>query len=365
MGIGRLSDGLAPTPPMGWNSWNRFQGNIDERLVIETAEAIVATGLRDAGYRYVVVDDGWMAPERDRRGDIVPDPARFPHGIAAVAERVHALGLRFGLYTDAGTKTCMGLPASLGYEFRDARRFAEWGVDYLKVDWCHTSGMGPRTLYAKWAMALHATGRPIVFSVCEWGRARPWEWAGSLAHLWRTTWDIQPDWTSVTTILDKQAELHRYSGPDHWNDPDMLEVGNGALTSEENRAHFALWAMCAAPLMAGNDIRAMSEEVQAVLTASEIIAVDQDPLGLQGRRLKRENGCEVWLRELADGGRVVAALNRGSGRHEIAVGLGELGIGGRARVRDLWQRADRAPANGDLVVEAGPHSATVLRIAPY
>jgi len=180
MGIGRLSDGLAPKPPMGWNSWNRFGVKIDEALVLETAEAMVTSGLRDAGYRYVVIDDGWMASERDRNGNFVADPEKFPAGMKELADRIHSLGLRFGIYTDAGTKTCQDLPASLGYEFRDARRFAEWGVDYVKVDWCHTDGMGPRALYAKWAMALRATGRPIVLSICEWGRARPWEWAGEL-----------------------------------------------------------------------------------------------------------------------------------------------------------------------------------------
>jgi len=366
MGLGRLSDGLAPTPPMGWNSWNRFKGNVDERLVIESAEAMVASGMRDAGYRYVVVDDGWMAPQRDRDGELVADPARFPRGIAAVADRVHALGLGFGIYTDAGTNTCMGLPASLGYEFRDARRFAEWGVDYLKVDWCHTSGMGPRTLYAKWAMAVHATRRPIVLSICEWGRARPWEWAGSIGHLWRTTWDIQPDWPSVMAILDRQADLHRFSGPDHWNDPDMLEVGNGELTIDESRAHFALWAILAAPLMAGNDLRDMPDEVRGAITAPEIIAIDQDPLGRQGRRVQSKDACEVWLRELAGGSRVVAALNRGTASREIAVTFGELGIDDRrVRVRDLWERADRSTAAGEILADTAPHSATVLRLVPY
>jgi alpha-galactosidase len=366
MGIGRLSDGFAPTPPMGWNSWNRFQGNIDERLVIETAEALVASGMRDVGYRYVVVDDGWMAPERDRHGDLVPDPSRFPRGIAAVAERVHALGLRFGLYTDAGTKTCMGLPASLGYEFRDARRFAEWGVDYLKVDWCHTSGMGPRTLYAKWAMALQATGRRIVLSICEWGRAHPWEWAGTIGHLWRTTPDIQPEWSSLMAILDKQAALHPFAGPDHWNDPDMLEVGNGELTNAESRAHFALWSIMAAPLMAGNDLRAMPDELRDILTAPEILAIDQDGLGRQGRRVRSENGHEIWLREIADGSFAVAALNRGTVASEMRLSLAELGIPHRrVHVRDLWERADLPAAAGETLVATAPHSATVLRLAPY
>ena len=367
MGIGRPSDGLAPTPPMGWNSWNFFKGNIDERVIIETAEAIVASGMRDAGYRFVVVDDGWMAPERDRHGDLVPEPSRFPRGIAYVAERVHALGLRFGIYTDAGTKTCMGLPASLGYEFRDARRFAEWGVDYVKVDWCHTDGLGPRTLYAKWANALHAAGRPIVFSICEWGRAHPWEWAGSLGHLWRTCWDIQPDWSSIATILDRQSELHSYAGPGHWNDPDMLEVGNGELTADENRAHFALWAMLAAPLMAGNDIRAMAPDVREILTAPELIALNQDPLGKQARRIRRDETGDVWVRELADGSRAVALLNVGDATRGIDVRADELGFAPNAhvRIRDLWQRADAGGSRSDVSADVRPHSAAVLRIAGY
>ena len=365
MGIGRLSDGLAPTPPMGWNSWNFFKGANDERVVIETAEAMVSTGMRDAGYRYVVIDDGWMAPERDANGDFVPDPDKFPHGIAHVAERVHALGLRFGIYTDAGTKTCMDLPASLGYEFRDARRFAEWGVDYVKVDWCHTDGMGPRALYAKWALALAAAKRPIVLSICEWGRAHPWEWAGTLGHLWRTSWDIQPTWESVTKVLARQVDLHPYAGPDHWNDPDMLEVGNGELTDDENRAHFAMWAMLAAPLMAGNDLRAMRDDVREILLAPEILALAQDPLGRQAHRVSREGDAEVWCRETADGSRAVALLNLGDRSREIAVRTETLGLRERIRARDLWQRSDIAGTEGEIGAKIRPHSAAVLRIAAY
>ena len=367
MGIGKLSDGLAPTPPMGWNSWNRFGVKIDERLVLETAEAIVESGMRDAGYRYVVIDDGWMAPERDRNGDFVADPAKFPSGIAALAERIHALGLRFGIYTDAGTRTCQGLPASLGYEFRDARRFAAWGVDYVKVDWCHTAGLGPRACYAKWAMAIQATRRPIVLSICEWGRARPWEWAGRLGHLWRTCWDIQPEWSSVTTILDRQAELHPYSGPDHWNDPDMLEVGNG-LTASEDRAHFALWAMLAAPLMAGNDLRQMSDGVRAILTATEIVAIDQDALGMQARRVRREEDIEVWVRGLAGSRAVAVALfNRGPQDRELRAGLDEIGFASSdvVRVRDLWLRSDLGERRREIVTTVPSHSAAVLRVSAY
>jgi alpha-galactosidase len=351
---------------MGWNSWNRFGAKIDERIVVETAEAMVETGMRDAGYRYVVIDDGWMAPERDRHGDFVPDPDKFPRGIRAVADRVHELGLLFGIYTDAGTMTCQDLPASLGYEFRDARRFAEWGVDYVKVDWCHTQGLGPRAMYAKWAMALHATGRPMVLSICEWGRAKPWLWAGSLGHLWRTCWDIQPEWSSVLAILDRQADLHSFAGPGHWNDPDMLEVGNGALTLEESRAHFALWCVLAAPLMAGNDPRDMTAEVRDTLVAPDLVAIDQDSAGKQGRRVFRSGETEVWARKLGrEKTHAVVALNRGAVAAEIVVPLASLGIprGAKMGVRDLW-RGTAEVTIGDPVVRVGPRSAAAFEISP-
>jgi alpha-galactosidase len=352
---------------MGWNSWNRFGVQIDERLVLETAEAMVSSGMRDAGYRYVVIDDGWMAPERDRNGDFIADPDKFPSGMKALADRIHGLGLRFGIYTDAGTKTCQDLPASLGYEFRDARRFAEWGVDYVKVDWCHTDGMGPRALYAKWAMALHAVRRPIVLSICEWGRARPWEWAGGIGHLWRTSWDIQPEWSSILGIVDRQAELHRYAGPDHWNDPDMLEVGNGDLTAEQGRAHFALWSMLAAPLMAGNDLRTMTDEVRETLTAPEIVAVDQDAAGRQARRLRRDGDIDIWIRALAaNGDRAIAVLNRGSATREVRVTLEDVGVAPRThvRVRDLCKRANVGEARREILIATSANSATVLGVSP-
>jgi alpha-galactosidase len=282
----------------------------------------------------------------------------------ALSDRIHALELRFGIYTDAGTKTCQDLPASLGYEFRDARRFADWGVDYVKVDWCHTDGMGPRALYAKWAMALSAARRPIVLSICEWGRARPWEWAGEIGHLWRTTWDIQPGWSNIVTILDRQAELHPFAGPDHWNDPDMLEVGNGDLTADQSRAHFAMWSMLAAPLMAGNDLRTMTDEVREILTAPEIVGIDQDPLGRQGRRIRRDGDVDVWVRGLAKDRRAVALFNRGSGPREVRISLEDLGIEPRThvRVRDLWQRTDVGVMRREIVITTSAVSATVLGI---
>jgi alpha-galactosidase len=359
MGFGKLRDGLAPTPPMGWNSWNRFQEAIDEDLIHETAEAIVDTGMRAAGYRYVVIDDCWSEEERDGSGDLVPDRTKFPRGMKALADDVHARGLRFGMYTDAGTKTCAEYPGSLAYEFRDARRFAGWGVDYLKVDWCHTAGMGPRYLYGKWAAALHATSRPIVFSVCEWGRHRPWEWAGTLGHLWRTTGDIVDTWPSMLGILDQQVDLHAFAGPDHWNDPDMLEVGNGGMSESEYRAHFSLWAILAAPLMAGNDLRAMSEPIRRILTAPEIIAVDQDPLGRQGRRVFRDGGAEVWSRDLAGGAAAAVLFNRGEVEREISCEFD-----GRRLVRDLWEREDVGEFDRRYAARVKPHDVVVVKLSP-
>jgi len=364
MGLGRLRDGLAPTPPMGWNSWNRFQTRIDERLIRETAEALVETGMRDAGYRYVVIDDGWEAAERDASGDLLSDPDRFGSGIAALSGSVHELDLRFGIYTDAGTRTCAGYVGSLGYEFRDARRFASWGVDYVKIDWCNTSGLGTRSVFWKWSQAFRAAGRPMILSLCEWGRTRPWQWGGRAGHLWRTCWDIQDTWESLVTVLDKQRGLHPWAGPDHWNDPDMLEVGNGGMTLDEYRAHFSLWCVLAAPLMAGNDLRAMPDEVRQILTAPEVIAVDQDPLGRQGDLIRANGGVEVWARELADGSQAVVLFDRSAEPREIAVRWADLGWDPkeRVRVRDLWERADRGATVEGYAATVPSHGAAMLRL---
>jgi len=365
MGLGRQRDGLAPTPPMGWNSWNRFQTAIDERLVRETAEAMVVSGMKDAGYRYVVIDDGWEAKARNAEGDLESDPDRFGSGIADLAGRVHALGLRFGIYTDAGTATCQGFPASLGNEARDARRFASWGVDYVKVDWCHTEGLRGRTQYPIWTEAFRSAGRPMVLSICEWGRDRPWEWGPTTGHLWRTCWDIQDSWASLIGVIDHQRGLGAHGGPDGWNDPDMLEVGNGGMTPDEYRAHFSLWCVLAAPLMAGNDVRAMTDEVRAILTAPEPIAVDQDPLGRQGDLVRAERSCEVWARELQGGGRAVVLFNRSPRSEEAVVRWTDLGWGpqDRARVRDLWERADRGTFTEAYSATVPTHGAVMLRLA--
>jgi alpha-galactosidase len=365
MGLGQRRDGLAPSPPMGWNSWNRFQTKIDERLVRETAEAMVENGMRDAGYRYVVIDDGWEAPHRSAEGDLESDPDRFGSGIADLARRVHRLGLKFGIYTDAGTKTCAEYVGSLGNEARDARRFASWGVDYVKVDWCHTEGLRGRTQYPIWTEAFRAAGRPMVLSICEWGRDHPWEWGPVTGHLWRTSWDIQDSWASLIGVLDHQRGLARYAGPDAWNDPDMLEVGNGGMTLDEYRAHFSLWCVLAAPLMAGNDVREMSDDVRAILTAPEPIAVDQDPLGKGGDLVRAERSGEVWARELAGGERGVVLFNRSKRPEEITLRWSDLGWApeDRARVRDLWERADRGTFAEAFAATVPSHGAVMLRLA--
>ncbi|HZP95363.1 MAG TPA: glycoside hydrolase family 27 protein [Candidatus Limnocylindria bacterium] len=366
MGLGVLSDGLAPTPPMGWNSWNRFGPFISERLVLETADALIESGMRDAGYRYVVVDDAWHASVRDDDGELVENRWAFPHGMRWLADEIHRRGLRFGLYTCAGSRTCQGYPASRGCEMRDARRFAEWGVDLMKVDWCHTQGLRGRTTYPRWTEAIRATGRPMVLAISEWARDRPWEWAGTVGHMWRTGPDIADTWESIVSIADGQADLYPYAGPDHWNDPDMLEVGNGGMSDAEYRAHFSLWAMLAAPLMAGNDVRAMPGATRAILTAPEVVSVDQDPLGRQGRRVRSDGGAEVWARELANGSRAVLLFNRGDAPRRVTVTWDEAGLDALAamRVRDLWERADVGVLDDAYDATVGPHEAMLVTLTP-
>ena len=351
---------------MGWNSWNRFGPFISESLVLETADAMVESGMRDAGYRYVVIDDAWEESARNEDGDLVENRWAFPHGIRWLADAVHSRRLKFGLYTCAGTRTCQGYPGSRGFEARDARRFAEWGVDFMKVDWCYTQGLRGPDAYRTWSDAVRDSGRPMVLSICEWGRHQPWTWAGTVGHLWRTSSDIADTWSSLMATLDKQVDLAEFAGPDHWNDPDMLEIGNGGMTDEEYRAHMSLWAMLAAPLMAGNDLRAMSDATRETLTAPEVVAIDQDPRGAQGQRVRRVGATEVWARPLIDDGHAVLLLNRGEERANIVVRwedvTGEKGsrVG---QVRDLWERADIGERGGyyDRTVE--PHAAALLKVS--
>jgi len=311
---------LAQTPPMGWNSWNTFQTNIDEPLLKGMVDTYVSSGMKDAGYTYFVLDDGWMSMDRDKDGNLVADPKKFPNGMKEFADYVHSKGLKFGIYNCAGTKTCAGYPGTRGYEYQDARLYASWGVDYLKFDWCNTDGINAKEAYTTMSLAIRAAGRPMVFSLCEWGNHQPWRWAKDVGQLWRSTGDIyagfeknlsKGTWTalSVLSILDKQDSIRQYAGPGHWNDPDMLEVGNG-MKYNEDKAHFSLWCMLAAPLMAGNDLRKMTNQTKSILTNKDLIAIDQDALGIEAFRYYSFDGIEIWVKPLANNEVAVCFLNR-------------------------------------------------------
>ncbi len=361
----RLDDGLARTPPMGWNTWNKFACNVSEKLIKETADAIVASGMKDAGYRYVVIDDCWQV-YRDTAGVIVADPQRFPSGMKALADYIHSKGLLFGIYTDAGRATCQGRPGTYRHEEADARTYAAWGVDYVKEDWCNAQGLKAPDQYKQFHDALVATGRPIVLSICEWGSNRPWEWAPGTGHLWRTTDDISDTWASMLYNYDLSAIHQDVAGPGGWNDPDMLEVGNGGMTDDEYRAHFALWAIAAAPLIAGNDIRTMSAATRDILTNREVIAVNQDSLGVQGWLAEQPSaGLQVWAKPLKDGARAVALLNRTGAEAEMSVEWKAIGLApGRAAVRDLWAHADRGTIAGGYTTRVPSHAVVMLKVTP-
>src|ERR1700683_5443046 len=318
-----ISAGLALTPPMGFNTWNKFGCDVSEQLVRTMADAMVKSGMKDAGYQYIVIDDCWQV-SRDANGNIVADPQRFPSGIKALADYVHSLGLKFGIYSDAGSKTCAGRPGGRGHEFQDGLQYAAWGVDYLKYDWCNTGTQDAPAAYALIREALDASGRPIVLSICEWGKAKPWLWGKEVGgNLWRTTDDINDKWETqekwpdgsccrrgMLDIVDLQVGLESYAGPGHWNDPDMLEVGNGGMSAAEYRSHFSFWCLLAAPLIAGNDVRHMTPDIKAILTNKEVIAVDQDPLGREGHRVWKDGDREVWSKELQNGSRAVILFKR-------------------------------------------------------
>jgi len=356
------SSGLAKTPPMGWNSWNKFGCNVSEQLIRETADAMVSSGMRDAGYQFVNIDDCWQV-SRDANGTIVADIARFPGGIKALADYVHSKGLKLGIYTDAGTLTCEGRPGSLNHESQDAKTYAEWGVDYVKVDWCHAEGLDPTVQYAKFRDALMQSGRPIVFSICNWGVNAPWKWAPKTGNLWRTTGDISDTYDRMSVIGFSQDGLEKFAGPGHWNDPDMLEVGNGGMTSDEYRTHMALWALLAAPLLAGNDLRAMTPETREMLTNREIIAVDQDPKGSQGHRVWEEGPLEIWARPLADGNQAVGLFNRGESSLNITLELASIGKYHTARIRDLWQHKDLGAITDSYTANVFKHGVLMLKVS--
>lgn len=350
-------EGLADTPQMGWNSWNCFMTEINEDLIKATADAMVDLGLVDAGYIYLNLDDGWHG-ERDEKGFITCDPVKFPSGIKALADYVHSKGMKLGIYSDAGNFTCAGYSGSRGHEYQDALTYAEWGVDYLKYDWCATQNVNPKGAYTLMRNALAKAGRPILFSMCEWGSNKPWEWAAEVGHSWRTTGDIgpaflpvpitynaqgRPNWRpqSIIDIINQNEPLRAYAGPGHWNDPDMLEVGNNItvngiyyeMTDSEDRAHFTMWCMMAAPLILGNDLTKITPEALATITNKDMIAIDQDPLGIQGLRYINTPTLQYWFKPLVDGDWAFVVMNTGEEPANIALDWSALevddGLSGR------------------------------------
>ncbi|MGH9511172.1 MAG: alpha-galactosidase [Terriglobales bacterium] len=369
---------LAATPPMGWNSWNKFGCHVNESLVHQIADAMVSSGMKDAGFQYIVIDDCWQR-SRDKDGNIVVDAQNFPSGIKALSDYVHSKGLKFGIYSDAGTKTCQGRPGGRGYEFQDARQYAAWDVDYLKYDWCSTGTQDAPASYALMRHALDASGRPIVFSLCEWGKNKPWLWGNGIGNLWRTTGDIQDRWSGakkwpdgsccsngMTAILDLQDGLESYAGPGHWNDPDMLEVGNGGMTDTEYRSHFSLWAILAAPLIAGNDLRDMKPAIHDILTNKEVIAVDQDALGHEGRRVHKDADLEVWARPLAGGNRAAVLFNRSATEQQMTLNWEDMGYPKHlsAEVRDLWQHKELGKFTGTFSAAVPSHGVVMVTLKP-
>lgn len=359
------SNGLAKTPPMGWNSWNLFQGRIDDKTVRSIADAMVSSGMRDAGYIYVNIDDTWEGV-RDAHGNIQSNH-KFPD-MKALADYVHSKGLKLGIYSGPGPRTCAGYPGSYGHEAQDAKTFAAWGIDYLKYDWCSAATIYKdaqlQAVYQKMGDALQATGRPIVYSLCEYGRGHVEKWGPEVGgNLWRTTDDIRDEWSSMIGNLEEQVPTAPYAGPGHWNDPDMLEIGNGHMTDEEYRTHMSLWALVAAPLLAGNDIRHMTDATKEILLNKEVIAIDQDPLGKQASPIKNGD-LETWIKPLADGSVAVGVVNLGPSVAQASINASDLHLGGKVkRARDLWKHED-VKFNGGVYSAAVPsHGVLLLRVS--
>jgi alpha-galactosidase len=359
------ANGLARIPPMGWNSWNHFGDRVDDQIVRETADAMVSSGLAAAGYVFVNIDDTWEGG-RDAQGNLVPN-SKFPD-MKALADYVHHRGLKLGLYSSPGPKTCGGYEGSYGHEEQDAKTFAAWGIDYLKHDWCSAARVYPeagvQAAYQKMGRALAQCGRPIVYSLCEYGMGDVWKWGPQVgANLWRTTGDIQDNWKSMSDIGFNQGRLAPWAGPGRWNDPDMLEIGNGGMTTTEYRTHFSLWCLLAAPLMAGNDLRTMSADTLGILSNREVIAIDQDVLGKQGERLAQRDSIEIWARPLHDGSRAIGVFNRNDAERTVQFTWKELGLSAKPKaLRDLWQHRDLEPTADGYAASILAHDVLLLRV---
>jgi alpha-galactosidase len=359
-------NGLAKTPPMGWNSWNKFKNKVTDALVRETAGAMASNGMKAAGYEYINIDDTWEAG-RDAQGNILTNN-KFPD-MKALADYVHSKGLKLGIYSSPGPKTCADYEGSFKHEEQDAKTYAAWGIDYLKYDWCSAPTVydyhSMRAAYAKMGAALLATGRPIVYSLCQYGLLNSEEWAPAVGgNLWRTTGDISDNWESMSNIgFDLQAKLAPYSGPGHWNDPDMLEVGNGGMTDVEYRTHMSLWSLLAAPLLAGNDLRSVPAETMEILTNKEVIAIDQDALGKQAKRVSKDGGREVWARPLSDGSYAIGLFNRGTTATKVTALWKDAGFSGSATVRDLWAHASLGKSVDSYSADVAPHGVLLLKVS--
>jgi alpha-galactosidase len=369
-----LTNGLAATPPMGWNDWNAYGCNVSEQLVEQTALAMHNDGLQAAGYQYVNIDDCWMSSSRAASGNLTANSAKFPDGIAAVASYVHSLGLKLGIYEDAGTATCAGYPGSYGHEQQDANLFASWGVDYLKYDWCNipfSSFPGQsheqvaQTLYTRMSNALAATGRPIVFSMCNgWDSSvQPWTWAGPVANLWRTTTDIQPTFSSMLNNFHINVALASFASPRAWNDPDMLEIGNG-MSATENQSEFSLWAEMAAPLIEGSNLTSASSATLSILTNKAVIAVDQDSLGRQGTEVSSSGGLDVLARPLANGDVSVALFNETGSTATISTTAAAIGKTGASSytLDNLWTGATSV-TTGPISGSVPAHGTVMFRVS--
>nr|WP_251512525.1 ricin-type beta-trefoil lectin domain protein [Actinacidiphila bryophytorum] len=359
-----LGNGLALTPQMGFNDWNAYGCNVSESLIKSTAQAMHTNGMQAAGYTYVNIDDCWMTHNRDSSGRLVPDPSKFPDGIKGTADYVHSLGLKLGIYEDAGTATCAGYPGSLGHETTDAATFASWGVDYLKYDNCNNNGVSGQSRYTAMRDALAATGRPILYSLCNWGQENVWTWGAGIGNSWRTTGDINASYSSMLSIFHSNVGLASYAGPGHWNDPDMLEVGNGSLTATEARTEFSLWSEMAAPLIAGTNIASASSTTLSIYTNTRVIAVDQDPLGKQGTMVSSGGGLDVLAKPLSNGDVSVALFNETGSTATISTTAGAVGKTGASSytLTDLWSGAT-STTSGTISASVPAHGTVMYRVA--
>jgi alpha-galactosidase len=349
---------------MGWNSWNKFAGRVDDAAVRGMTDAMVSNGMKDAGYLYVNIDDTWQAG-RDANGNIVTNK-KFPD-MKALADYVHGKGLKIGIYSSPGPETCAGYPGTYGHEEQDARTWAAWGIDYVKYDWCSArniySDEEMQAVYQKMGDALRAAGRPIVFSLCQYGRADVWKWGPAVGgNLWRTTGDIRDTWASMTNIGFKQDELAPWAKPGHFNDPDMLEIGNGGMNLDEYRTHMSLWSILAAPLLAGNDLGNVPPDIMAILTNRDVIAVDQDKAARQGSRAWQSGEQEIWVRELDGGDRAVAVFNRSAAPATVTVQWAGLKMKPPSRVRDLWAHRDEHFEGAEHAVTVPAHGVAMWRV---